>query len=79
MERQVHIILNVGGTGSCLDMSIVSLIHTYHEPSLGTCRQATNRRKFENNITIKDWRKVVHFKMLDTIIVNLFQSIPRTL
>ena len=77
-KRQAHIILNMGCTSSCPNMSVVSLVHTHHKSNLETCRQATNLRKFKNNITIKDWRKVVHFQMLDTIIVNLFQSIPRT-
>jgi hypothetical protein len=60
-------------------MSIVSLVHTHHEPNLGTYRQAPNWRKFKNNITIKDWRKVFYLQMLDIIIVNLLEGIPRTL
>jgi hypothetical protein len=78
-ERQLHINLNMGGTSSYPDMSIASLVHIHHEFGMGTCRWATNWRKFKNYITIKDWRKVVHLQMLDIIIINLLEGIPKTL
>jgi hypothetical protein len=75
---QLHIILNMGDTSSCLGMSIVSLFHTHHEFGMGISRWAKNWRKFKIYVTIEDWRKVVHLQMFDIIIVKHLEGIPRT-
>ena len=77
-KYQPHIILNMGDTSSCLSVSIVLLVHTYHEFGMGISRWAKNWRKFKNYVTIEDWRKVVHLQMFDIIIVKHLEGIPRT-
>jgi hypothetical protein len=48
----------------------MSLVHSHHEFGLQILDRTSHRRQLKYYITIKDWRKEVHSKEFDDIIVK---------
>jgi hypothetical protein len=60
-------------------MSIMSLVHSHHEFGLQILDRTSHGRQLKYYITIKDWRKEVHSKEFDDIIVKPLQGVSRSL
>jgi hypothetical protein len=57
----------------------MSLVHSHHEFGLQILDRTSHRRQLKYYITIKDWRKEVHSKESNSIIVKPLEGIPRSL
>jgi hypothetical protein len=57
----------------------MSHVQSYHEFGLQIPDRTSHRRQLKYYITIKNWRKEVHCKVFDSIVVKPLQGIPRSL
>ena len=55
----------------------MSLVHSHHDFGLQIPNRTSYGRQFKHYITIKDWKKEVHSKESDSIIVKPLEGIPR--
>jgi hypothetical protein len=57
----------------------VPLVHSHHELGLQIPNKTSYGRQFKYYITIKNWKKEVHSKKFDSIIVKPLEGVPRSL
>jgi hypothetical protein len=57
----------------------MSLVHSHYEFGLQILDRTSHGRQLKYYITIKDWRKEVHSKEFDDIIVKPLQGVSRSL